>query len=525
MAVLTSFAVYTSLLFSIALAAPAPAKHISLPRQPPSSAVVVPKDLVSLSIEFKRLPKYAGDTKSPNTFSLNLLNNLKQVTGVFPVCRVGGNSQDDAIYNATQSDPEVDLPIPPGYIRQPASIGASFFDSYRVWPAKFIAGIDLARNDSIGVESVNKFTELSCKALGKNLFMWESGNEPDQYASNWGRRDPTFWTIENYVAQWKNYSSKVQDQVAKSCPQLRKSSSFFGPSMAGINSDPDGFGPVGAFVHGIDSNPKTPIQQISTHNYAGGAGLPGVSLQATLMNHTAIMNNIQGHLNIRSILASDGFKMPFTIGETNSLFGGGASGTSNTYGAGLWTADYSLWIGSVGIQRVQFHQSYGAAYSAWNPVEIGSSGPPATLAPYYGKIFAAKFIGSDSNAKIANIPIAGTDGLESMYAAYGRSGLERIAILNLKLYNSTDSTSTRDSRTYSVQLPQSNSNVRLERLQAAGADVTSGITFGGYSYDYALGNGKPVKVKSSNGVTTQKVKGSALSVTVADSEALLVTIL
>ena len=430
--------------------------------------------------------------------------------------------RDDAIFNATQSEPEVDLPIPLGYTRAPASIGSRFFDSYRVWPAKFIAGIDLARNDTVGVESVNKFTELSCRALGEKLFMCKVGNEPDQYATDRGRRSLDFWTVENYVKQWLNYSSKVQDQVAKSCPHLKKHTSFYAPSMAGINADPDGFGPVGAFVHGIDSNRKTPIQQIATHNYAGGAGLPGISLQATLMNHTAIMSNIAGHLNIRSILASKGFTMPFTLGETNSLFGGGAAGTSNTFGAAMWTADYGMWIGSVGMKRI--HQSYGAAYSAWNPVEIGSSGPPATLAPYYGKIFAAKFIGADANTRISNIPIPATDGLESIYAAYGRSGLQRIAMLNMKLYNST-SGGPRGSRTYSVRLPQSDRSVKVERLQAAGADVTSGITFGGFSYDYALGNGKPVRVKTSSRRTEWRLRRNMLDIVLADSEGVLISLL
>jgi hypothetical protein len=42
-----------------------------------------------------------GNNSSPNTFSNNLLNNLGQLTGTKPHIRVGGNTQDYALYNAS----------------------------------------------------------------------------------------------------------------------------------------------------------------------------------------------------------------------------------------------------------------------------------------------------------------------------------------------------------------------------------------------------------------------------------------
>lgn len=53
----------------------------------------VPRDLQSFSIEFAFFPDYAGNKSHPNVFSKNLLKNFKDLTGVYPLVRVGGTSQ------------------------------------------------------------------------------------------------------------------------------------------------------------------------------------------------------------------------------------------------------------------------------------------------------------------------------------------------------------------------------------------------------------------------------------------------
>jgi len=42
-----------------------------------------------------------GNDSSPNHFSKNLLNNIGGPTGTKPYIRVGGNTQDYALYNAS----------------------------------------------------------------------------------------------------------------------------------------------------------------------------------------------------------------------------------------------------------------------------------------------------------------------------------------------------------------------------------------------------------------------------------------
>merc|ERR1712070_292598 len=67
----------------------------------PSGAGVPFKSFLSYSIEFSSFPDFAGNLSSPNVFSNNLLNNLGDLAGTKPYIRVGGNTQDYAIFNSS----------------------------------------------------------------------------------------------------------------------------------------------------------------------------------------------------------------------------------------------------------------------------------------------------------------------------------------------------------------------------------------------------------------------------------------
>lgn len=60
---------------------------------PPRNSEAIPNDLQSFSLEFAFFPDYAGNRSSPNQFSRNLMENFKNLTGVYPKVRVGGTSQ------------------------------------------------------------------------------------------------------------------------------------------------------------------------------------------------------------------------------------------------------------------------------------------------------------------------------------------------------------------------------------------------------------------------------------------------
>ena len=134
------------------------------------------ESFVSFSIEFAFFPDYAGNSTNPNTFSYNLLSNLGNLQGTNPYIRVGGNTQDYALYNArlpTATYGIYNLSKSADYPTT-LSIGPSFFDSYSTWPdTKFIHGFNLAKNGSVGLSSLLTTTSLACEALeGGKLLHW-----------------------------------------------------------------------------------------------------------------------------------------------------------------------------------------------------------------------------------------------------------------------------------------------------------------------------------------------------------------
>jgi hypothetical protein len=251
----------------------------------------------------------------------------------------------------------------------------------------------------------------------------------------------------------------------------------------------------------------------------GSATGSGITLQNTLMNHTAVVKSISNHVKLAQELKAYSTAQ-YVMGETNSLSGGGANGLSDVFGAALWVVDYTLWQATQNISRVHFHQSASSPYAAWSP----STSPPITNAPYYGNLFVSAAVGSSTNSHIAYLDLGNDDSRTSAYVIYEGSRLVRLVILNMIEFQSS-STTLRPSSPFSVTVPRSVRGAKVERLTAAGADVLSGVTLAGVSYDHALAEGKPVVVNVTATKEQVKVsKNGLLSVTLQNSEGVILSL-
>jgi hypothetical protein len=186
-----------------------------------------------------------GNNSSPNKFSNNLLNNLGNLTGTKPYIRVGGNTQDYALYNAS-----LEIALNGTYnLKRSADypttifIGPSYFESYSTWPdTKFVHGFNLGLggNNSAGWQTLIDTVPLACKALGAGkLLMWEYGNEPDLYSTSaQGAVRPSGWHESQYVAQWLNGTQTIKSQLLKYCPDMASNDTYgyLAPSFAGTNN-------------------------------------------------------------------------------------------------------------------------------------------------------------------------------------------------------------------------------------------------------------------------------------------------
>ena len=89
---------------------------LTIPSKAPSSAVSVAQDLVAFSIEQDRWTDWIG-TDSPNTFWLNALENLKQLSGLPTRIRIGADSEDHTNFSfdveyATDIFPAISTTVP-----------------------------------------------------------------------------------------------------------------------------------------------------------------------------------------------------------------------------------------------------------------------------------------------------------------------------------------------------------------------------------------------------------------------------
>ncbi|KAH9825387.1 Glycoside hydrolase [Teratosphaeria destructans] len=490
---------------------------------------------VSFSIEFSSFPDYAGDRTSPNTFSNNLLNSIGHFAGTKPYIRVGGNTQDYAIFNSSIDVASVGIVNPALSSDYPTTltIGPKYFESYKTLSGtKFIHGFNLGKNSTSARHALLESVPFACKALeGGNLLHWELGNEPDLFkTSAQGHVRPPNWTEANYVDEWVNLTRAIETAMRNQCPKLASNSSYkyYAPSFAGTSNSLD---PLRTWENGLDIDKN--IAVISSHNYISGATSPGVTLQGTLMNHSRVVASVAKQLNESRLLAAlpQNLKpeLPFILGETNSLYNQGRPGLSNTFGAALWGIDFNLWCATNNISRVHMHQGTNYRYQAWQPVEtnITSKG---TKAPYYASLTVAAFLGNlkDSTPSIVNLPLPSEQ--ESAYAAYVGGELARLIIVNLQGYNATEYNSayinnyTRPVEQYTFQLPSCMvGSVNLRRLMANGSDAITGVTFDGYSYNYDLGNGLPVLLKNvTRGETAIVGQDGRLKVGVPRSSAVIV---
>jgi hypothetical protein len=73
-----------------------------------------------------------------------------------------------------------------------------------------------------------------------------------------------------------------------------------------------------------------------------------------------VITKAQAQVNVsRNIAALGGNlapKVPFILGEHNSLARQGRPGLSNTFGAALWGVDWNLYLASQNISRSHMHQ-------------------------------------------------------------------------------------------------------------------------------------------------------------------------
>lgn len=504
---------------------------------PPDASKYLNPALASFSIETAFWTSYVGNVSNPNLLTQNLLENLKNRTGVPAEIRVGGITADSTHWNSTLEVALFNFITDDGTLHN-TTVGPEFWKTMNLLPegTNIIFNLDLENLDFEGTLDMATAAVENMKA--GQLIGMEIGNEPDHYLH---------FTPESYTNLWMPWTKNISDALNISAPFFQIAATAEDPlwpyGTAAANAQLDC---VSALAAG--ANNDSTVKTCSEHTYQYSVCDPVRLQQATLVdlvNHTRLAQYLDlWQPRIRSVreqLGSDSF----VIGEYNSVSCSGRDGVSNTFGQGLWLLDTTLYAASINVSRLFVHQGGPLAlqsstqlnhgglslYDLWYPIE-NLNGPVKVFPSYSAYLFVAEVIGSSRSLRIGNIypgrqangsSITTEMGDESQgqLVVYGfwDDSLSvdfpvKLALLNLQSYNETTE-GTRPSTTFDISeyLSESADSVAVRRLQAPGADVKDGniTTWAGQTYANGVAEGV---------LTEEKIAGGEIAV--AASEAVLV---
>lgn len=218
--------------------------------------------------------------------------------------------------------------------------------------------------------------------------------------------------------------------------------------------------------------------------------------------------------------------LPYVLREMSSVGPIGMPGVSDTFGASLWTLNFFLYAASIGISSVQMHMTDNSNASAWQPIPMYGRDTTFIRPQYYAHAAVAQIIGNGNGTtqisaiKTSNVG-SSYSGRIRTYAAYANSNLQAVVMINSKEANS--SVTDKNTFTFNLNLGSANANknVYLSYLTADGAEMQSGVTWNGMTYDDITGNSTLVEDKE-NKFTTD---GSGrVSIQVRDSQAIVANI-
>ncbi|KAI1845537.1 hypothetical protein JX265_011646 [Neoarthrinium moseri] len=435
---------------------------------------------VGISFEFFAFPSYFTNVTATN----QCLTNLQSLTGTWPPIRIGGTTQDRALYDAATSSYVVYTVASPADAPANLTFGSRFMALANTYKGSVVLGLNRGKNQISNTIAAAKVAVSEMT----NLLAIELGNEPEYYPKDGQPIASGAWSPAIDAASQNNWDILVGSAVNK------KSIIQAGNS----NASPPEWG-AAELIATENSTVKEYVKTYAHHNYPGGS-------VTSLMSHSNIATNL--HVFDADVSAALGEGKPYVFGETNSVSGGGAAGVSPTFGAALWTLDYSLRATYSNISRTYFHHGTvgNCQYCFWGRYSMG--------APYYGAYAATALLAKASY-------LTALDTGTTNYAAYVTFDANK-APLRTMLYNSDyySGSGSRSNQSF-VLTGLSGSSVRTKRLTAASAlsrqDQGGVPKFGGQSFT----DGTCV-ISGTETFETAVVSGGQATFTINASEALLV---
>ena len=435
----TSMAASCAALASLpAVAARGGGERLRLAVHPDRLGNPIAPDFTGLSYETSQLsdPTFFSRQNAP-------LAAFHRRLGSAGILRIGGNTSEFGVWSpAAAPIPSASQALGPDTGRHPAPrrpVTPLAVRNLRGFLE--LSGWRLIYGLNMGGESPETVAdEAACVAgvMGGKLVALQLCNEPDLFHRN-GLR-PADYGYRQFAAEWGRYLQAVRRRL----PHVP----IAGPDTADNNQ---------WLVHFAQER-RRDVAFLTQHYYAEGPPTdPSMTLARLLRPSPKLAAEFEAVAAVRSQTG-----LPFRMVETNSCYGGGKQGVSDTFASALWAADLMYQLAQAGAIGVNFH---GGGYGWYTPV-AGTPGNGFVARPiYYGMLlFAVAGAGRLVTTKMEGA----ADGL----AAYGLKTLDgtlKLVVLNKHLG---------EDATLAVDAPGMKS-VSVLRLVAPRPDDTTDVTFGG----------------------------------------------
>lgn len=401
----------------------------------------VPPDFMGLSYESAQLadPEYFS---SANSSLIALVRRL----GPHGVLRIGGNTSEYAFWTPhTGAETESSMPtaVGPDTGRRPIRATTitpaairnlrEFLDATG-W--RGIYGLNLGKGTPDKAADEGHYVTGT---LGDKLVALQIGNEVELFGRN-GLR-PHGYDFDQYASDWQRF----YDVIHRRAPNAR----FAGPDTASnVN-----------WVQQFAQRFKGKVILLTSHHYAlGPPSNPAMTLQRLLGPDPKLLKSIAG---IHDAMRES--HLPFRMAETNSCYGGGKKGVSNTFGAALWAANYMFQLAAARFSGINFH---GGGYGWYTPI-AGTRTKGFTARPeYYGLLLFTEA----APRQIIETTLETRLPLLTAYGMRSADGRLRAAVFNKSADHDANLT---------IDAGQQIDHAEIMRLQGPRLEATEGVTLGG----------------------------------------------
>ncbi len=313
--------------------------------QPQSPLGRIPTDFMGLGYEISSVAE-RGLLAASNRAYVQFVRLL----GPAGVIRIGGNTSDYAFWSP--DGPAVSSPKATVVDRRSLLDLGTFL---RATGWRLIWGFNLGRGT---VEQAVDEAVAVASSAGASLLAFEIGNEPDLFA---GVHRPANYSYADYLAEYRRFKKAIRDELPNA--------PLAGPDVL--------FHPE--WLEQFAATEAADLQLLTHHYYAEG---PPDNPASTIENLLKPNENLSGLLG-RLQSTSSSSRVPYRICETNSCFGGGKPGVSDTLAASLWGLDFLFTLAQFNAAGVNMETGVNQlGFLSWySPI-----GPDGAHPLYYGML-------------------------------------------------------------------------------------------------------------------------------------------